>query len=111
MCLAQFCSDFRVLAKSKVPKNQNENVFELQNSKGFIKKRARSKSAIIRYPKFNPAKMSEKYYQCLLQLFLPYWGIKQLKPPGFDLYETFYENGHVRITFLEQKSFLIHFLS
>lgn len=41
--------------------------------------------------------MSEKYYQCLLQLFLPYWGINQLKPPGFELYETFYENGHVRI--------------
>lgn len=34
----------------------------------------------------------------MLQLFLPYWTITQLKPPGFDLYKTFYENGHVRIT-------------
>lgn len=42
--------------------------------------------------------MSEKYYQCILQLVLPYWGPNQLKPPGFDLYESFYENGHVRIS-------------
>lgn len=41
--------------------------------------------------------MPEKYYQCQLQLFLPYWGIDQLKPPGYDQYEAFYENGHVRI--------------
>lgn len=42
--------------------------------------------------------MSEKYYQSLLQLFLPYWTNSQLKPPGFELYETFYINGYVRIT-------------
>lgn len=97
MCLAEFYSEFRVLAKSQVPKTQNENVFELQNSKGFVQRRTRSKPAVIRYPRFNEEKMSEKYYQCLLQLFLPYWTNTQLKPPGFDLYKTFYENGHVRI--------------
>eukprot|EP00105_Crassostrea_gigas_P011512 XP_011427210.1 PREDICTED: uncharacterized protein LOC105328139 [Crassostrea gigas] len=97
MCLAEFCSEFRVLAKSQVPKTQNENVFELQNSKGFIQKRTRTKPAIIRYPRYDAMKMSGKYYQCLLQLFLPYWGINQLKPRGFDQYETFYDNGHVRI--------------
>ena len=97
MCLVEFCSEFRVLAKSQVPKNLNENVFELLNSKGFIQKRTRSKPAVIRYPRFNVEKMTEKYYRCALQLFLPYRTETQLKPPGFDLYETFYENGHVRL--------------
>nr|XP_034326069.1 uncharacterized protein LOC105333116 [Crassostrea gigas] len=97
MCLAEFCSEYRVLAKSQIPKNPNENVFELQNSKGFIQKRTRTKPAIIRYPRFSIDKMPEKYYQCLLQLFLPYQRETQLKPPGFDLYQTFYENGHVRV--------------
>nr|XP_034326029.1 uncharacterized protein LOC105328139 [Crassostrea gigas] len=98
MCLAEFCSEFRVLSKSQVPKTHNENVYELQNSKGFIQKRTRTQPAIIRYPRFDAEKMSEKYYQSLLQLFLPYWGINQLKPPGFDQYDTFYENGYIRIT-------------
>nr|XP_034334797.1 uncharacterized protein LOC117691964 [Crassostrea gigas] len=97
MCLAEFCSEYRVLAKSQVPKTPNENVFELLNSKGFIQKRTRTKPAVIRYPRFNVDKMSEKYYQCLLQLFLPHERGSQLKPPGFDLYQTFYENGHVKI--------------
>ncbi|XP_065941874.1 uncharacterized protein [Magallana gigas] len=88
---------YRVLAKSQVPKTPNENVFELLNSKGFIQKRTRTKPAVIRYPRFNVDKMSEKYYQCLLQLFLPHERGSQLKPPGFDLYQTFYENGHVKI--------------
>ncbi|XP_062591494.1 uncharacterized protein LOC134252984 [Saccostrea cucullata] len=97
MCLADFCSVYRVLAKSQVPKTQNENVFELQNSKGYIQKRTRTKPAVIRYPRFNAEKMPEKYYRSLLQLFLPHWNEAQLKPPGFELYESFYENGHVRI--------------
>ncbi|XP_065926103.1 ATP-dependent DNA helicase PIF1-like [Magallana gigas] len=96
MCLAEFCSEYRVLAKSQVPKTPNENVFELQNSKGFIQKRTRTKPAVIRYPRFRVDKMSEKYYQCLLQLFLPHERATQLKPPAFDLYQTFYENGHVK---------------
>ncbi|XP_052678330.1 uncharacterized protein LOC128159314 [Crassostrea angulata] len=97
MCLAQFCSEYRVLAKSQVPKTPNENVFELQNSKGFVQKRTRTKPAVIRYPRFSVDKMSEKYYQCLLQLFLPHETTTQLKPTGFDLYQTFYENGHVKV--------------
>ena len=97
MCLAEFCSNFRVLAKSEIPKTPNENVFELQNSKGFIQKRTRTKPAVIRYPRFNAEKMSEKFYRSILQLFLPYWTELHLKPPGFDLYEDFYENGNVRV--------------
>nr|XP_022310999.1 uncharacterized protein LOC111116305 [Crassostrea virginica] len=97
MCLAEFCSEFRVLAKSQIPKTPNENVFELKNSKGFIQRRTRSKPAIIRYPRFSVEKLSEKYYQCHLQLFLPYRTKAHLKPPSFDLYQTFYDNGHVKI--------------
>ncbi|XP_061191743.1 uncharacterized protein LOC133199982 [Saccostrea echinata] len=97
MCLAEFCSIFRVLAKSQIPKTQNENVFELQNSKGYIQKRTRTKPAVIRYPRFSVEKMPEKYFRSLLQLFLPHWNEAQLKPPGFDLYEGFYETGHIRI--------------
>lgn len=97
MCLAEFCSEFRVLAKSQVPKTFNENVFELQDSKGFVQRRTRTKPAVIRYPRFNEEKMSEKYYQSILQLFLPYWTVSQLKPPGFDTFQIFYENGHVKI--------------
>ncbi|XP_062574797.1 uncharacterized protein LOC134236639 [Saccostrea cucullata] len=98
MCLAEFCSEFRVLAKSQVPKKENENVFELQNGKGFVQRRTRTQPAVVRYPRFNVEKMSEKYYQSLLQLFLPYWTEAQLKPPGFDLYEDFYETGFVKIS-------------
>ena len=97
MCLGKFCSEFRVLAKSQIPTTLNANVYELQNSKGYIQRRTRTKPAVIRYPRFNAEKMPEKYYQCLLQLFLPHWTRSQLKPPGFDLYQTFYENGHIRI--------------
>ncbi|XP_062580569.1 uncharacterized protein LOC134242498 [Saccostrea cucullata] len=97
MCLANFCSEFRVLARSQVPKKENENVFELQNGKGYVQRRTRTQHAVVRYPRFNVEKMSEKYHRSVLQLFLPYRTEKQLKPPGFELYEDFYETGHVKI--------------
>ncbi|XP_062572298.1 uncharacterized protein LOC134234263 [Saccostrea cucullata] len=98
MCLAEFCSEFRVLAKSQVPKKKNENVFELQNGKGYVQRRTRTQPAVVRYPRFNVEKMPEKYHQSLLQLFLPYWTEAQLKPPGFELYVDFYETGYVKIS-------------
>ncbi|XP_052695810.1 uncharacterized protein LOC128174255 [Crassostrea angulata] len=97
ICLAEFCSDYRVLAKSQVPKGVNENVFELQNSKGYVQKRTRTKQAVVRYPRFSAEKTSEKFYQSRLQLFLPYRHETQLKPETFDLYETFYEKGFVKL--------------
>ncbi|XP_065942676.1 uncharacterized protein [Magallana gigas] len=97
MCLAEFCSDYRVLAKSQVPKGVNENVFELQNSKGFVQKRTRTKQAVVRYPRFSVEKTPEKFYQSRLQLFLPYRKESHLKPESFDLYETFYEKGFVKL--------------
>ncbi|XP_062596168.1 uncharacterized protein LOC134257593 [Saccostrea cucullata] len=98
MCLAEFCSEFRVLAKSQVPQNENQNVFELQNGKGYVQRRTRTQPAVVRYPRFSVEKMSEKYYQSRLQLFLPYWTEAQLKPPGFELYEDFYKTGYVKIS-------------
>lgn len=82
MCLAEFCSDFRVLAKSQVPHGEKEGVYELQNGKGYIQKRTRGKPAVIRYPRFNAERDSEKYFQSILQLFLPYFTQSQLKPQG-----------------------------
>lgn len=97
MCLAEFCSEFRVLAKSQIPQVEKEGVYELRNGKGYIQKRTRGKPAIIRYPRFNAESAPEKYFQSILQLFLPYQSQRQLKPPGFDLYESFYTNGFVRV--------------
>lgn len=37
MCLAEFCSEFRVLAKSQVPKTQNENVLSCRIQKVLFK--------------------------------------------------------------------------
>ena len=97
MCLAQFCSEFRVLAKSEVPSTSKEGVFELQNGKGFVQRRVRTNPAIIRYPRFSQEKTPEKFYQSMLQLFLPYWCQDHLKPPKYDLYQAFYESGQVRL--------------
>ncbi|XP_061185136.1 uncharacterized protein LOC133193183 [Saccostrea echinata] len=60
MCLADFCSEFRVLAKSQVPKKENQNVFELQNGKGYVQRRTRTQYAVVRYPRFNVEKMKRK---------------------------------------------------
>jgi hypothetical protein len=86
-----------VLSKSQIPKDGKEGVYELKNGKGHIQRRSRGKPAVIRYPRFSQENAPEKYYQCLLQLFLPYWNLKQLKPTGFDLYQAFYENGYVKV--------------
>ncbi|XP_062616868.1 uncharacterized protein LOC134278575 [Saccostrea cucullata] len=97
MCLAEFCSEFRVLAKSQIPQGEKEGVYELKNGNGYVQKRTRGKPAVIRYPRFNPENASEKYYQSILQLFLPYLTQDQLKPPGFEFYQTFFENGFVKL--------------
>ena len=97
LCLAEFCSVYRILATSQIPKGKTtETVHQLQNGKGFIQKRSRSNPAIIRYPRFNEVRQPEEYHQSMLQLFLPYWTLSHLKPSGFDLYQTFYEKGYVQ---------------
>lgn len=97
MCLTEFCSEYRVLAKSQIPQGEKEGVYELKNSNGYIQKRTRAKPAVIRYPRFNPENAPEKCYQSMFQLFLPYWTQDQLKPPGFNFYQTFFENRFVKI--------------
>ncbi|XP_065933699.1 uncharacterized protein [Magallana gigas] len=97
MCLATFCSEYRVLSKSQIPKTKKEGIYMLQNGKGFVKRRSKTDPAVIRYPRFNTEKDSEKHYQSLLQLYLPYRQMTHLKPPGFDLYRTFYETGYVSL--------------
>ncbi|KAK3100565.1 hypothetical protein FSP39_021862 [Pinctada imbricata] len=96
MCLAVFCSVFRVLSKSQVPNKPNNNVFKLRDEKGYIQRRVRSDHAVIRYPPTNISREPEKHYRSILQLFLPYWTENQLKPPEFDLYQSFYETGCVK---------------
>ncbi|KAK3100323.1 hypothetical protein FSP39_018128 [Pinctada imbricata] len=95
MCLAVFCSAYRFIARSQASKD-NKNVYELQQDMGFIQKRTRSENAIIRYFRANAVKSPEAFYRSLLQLFLPYWFERQLKPPGYELYESFYKSGCVR---------------
>lgn len=53
MCLAQFCSELRVLAKSQVPNTTKDGVYELKNGKGYVQKRVKTNPAIIRYPRFS----------------------------------------------------------
>ncbi|KAK3088416.1 hypothetical protein FSP39_018892 [Pinctada imbricata] len=96
MCLAVFCSVFRVLSKSQVPNKPNDNVFKLRDEKGYIQRRVRSDHAVIRYPPTNISREPEKHYRNILQLFLPYRTENQLKPPEFDLYQSFYESGCVK---------------
>lgn len=97
MYLATFCSKYRLLSKSQIPQKQREGVYMLQNNKGFVQKRCKTDPAVIRYPIFNTEKNCEKHYQSLLQLYLPYRQVVHLKPPGFDMYQTFYESGYVCI--------------
>ena len=97
MSLAQFVADFNVLAKSQVPKKINqETTFQLGNNLGYIRKRTRTQRAVIKYPRFEEQVCPEKYYQSILQLFLPYRIEKQLKPPQVKTYEEFYKNGNIK---------------
>lgn len=62
-----------------------------------------TKPAVIRYPRFSIETAKEKYYQSILQLFLPYREDWQLKPAKFETYEDFYENGFMNLS-SEKKS-------
>ncbi|XP_071104737.1 uncharacterized protein [Haliotis cracherodii] len=101
MCLATFCSEYRVVSKSEVTRVSDEKrhspLVTLQNGLGHVKKRTRTDSAIIRYARFSRTKDPEKYYHSMLQLFLPYTFDTQLKPAAFNSYEEFYQTGAVQI--------------
>ena len=111
MSMATFASKYRVIyGKNKATKNKNENlseeideentatpIIELQNNKGFIKKRTKSQGAVIRYARFSPYKNPEQYYRSQLELFFPYWNAEELKPEPFEKYEHFYKMGNLEI--------------
>lgn len=100
LCLASFCSEYRVLCKSElcdVESKQHRNpIHKLQNNLGYVQKRSRTKPAVIRYAKFSESKEAEKHYQSTIQLFLPHKEESQLKPPQFDTFKHFYETGSVK---------------
>nr|XP_055041698.1 LOW QUALITY PROTEIN: uncharacterized protein LOC129429201 [Misgurnus anguillicaudatus] len=95
LCLASFCSEYRVLSKSEV--SSQKQVIKLNNNCGYVKRRTRTEPAVVRYPRFSPTKDPEKYYQSLLQLFLPYYDDCHLKPRHYETYEDFYNSGVIKI--------------
>ena len=88
--MADFCSKFHVLTESQVLKKINKDTtFKLKEELGYIRKLTRTSPGFIRYPRFSVDKVPEKYYQSILQLFLPFRSDNQLKPSMFETYEDF----------------------
>ena len=99
MSQAQFASEYRVLSKSEAEKAANKpTVHALQNNKGYIMKRTRGNNAVIRFAKFSRTNNSEKYYESLLKLYLPFRLTSHLKPEPYETYENFHEAGAVKLT-------------
>ena len=97
LCLASFCSEYRVVYLSQISaKTASEDIIELNNKCGFVKRRSRTQPAVVRYPRFSPTRDPEKYFHSLLQLFLPHYEAYHLKPSQFDTYEHFYKSGAVK---------------
>ncbi|XP_065942484.1 uncharacterized protein [Magallana gigas] len=94
MCLAAFCSEYRVLASSQVSKNPRSPIHLLQKNLGYIQKRTLTEKAVIRYPRFSPDKSAEKYYFSNLQLFCPHRSIEEFK--SRNSYEEFYNSSGVK---------------
>ncbi|XP_041461886.1 uncharacterized protein LOC121413199 isoform X1 [Lytechinus variegatus] len=107
MCLATFCSEYRILTKSQITNTCKENIFKLDENLGYVQKRTRGKDAVVRYPRFSVVVSPEKYFLSILQLFFPHYDDEHLKPPGFESYQNFYETGVVKIHGSVQKVSLI----
>lgn len=65
---------------------------------GYITKRTRTQPEVIRYVRFSQTKCPKKFYQSILQSFLPDCADVQLKPQRFETFEQFYMNGHVKFS-------------
>ena len=63
---------------------------------GYVQKRSRTDPAVVRYARFSVTKNPEKYYQSILQLFLPYRTDVQLKPVPYQSFQDFYQSGSVK---------------
>ncbi|XP_076120789.1 uncharacterized protein LOC143101377 [Alosa pseudoharengus] len=97
LCLASFCSEYRVVYKSQISSEKDsQDIIQLNNNCGFVRKRTRTQPAVVSYPRFSPTRNSEKYFHSLLQLFLPYYEDFHLKPPQFETYEQFFKSGAVK---------------
>ncbi|CAG2231658.1 unnamed protein product [Mytilus edulis] len=97
LCLARFTSEYSVILESQLPQKINKDTtFKLDGSLGYIRKRTRTSPAVIKYPRFSPENSPEKYYQSILQLYLPYRYDEQLKPLLFQTYENFFTCGRVK---------------
>nr|XP_061819389.1 uncharacterized protein LOC133608199 [Nerophis lumbriciformis] len=91
MCIATFCSEYRILTQNE----NSDNKIELQGGLGFVLRRTRTQFAVVRYMRFKLDKQEEAHFQSLLQLFLPYRTDLELKPEGFEFYKQFHEEGNV----------------
>ncbi|XP_070407786.1 uncharacterized protein [Nothobranchius furzeri] len=92
MCLATFASEYRVLSKNEKCKNP----VQLSSDFGFVAKRTRTKPAVVRYARFSETREPEKFYQSMLQLFLPHRFDTELKPSTCETFEEFYRTGFIR---------------
>ncbi|XP_035667118.1 uncharacterized protein LOC118409861 [Branchiostoma floridae] len=100
MCAATFVSEYRVVCSSgqgNTDRQSRTPTYVLSGNLGVVQKRTRSKPAIIRFPKFNKDKDTERYYATLLKLYLPHYCDTELKPTPYTKYEEFYSDGFVSI--------------
>ena len=99
MCLATFAAEY-IIVYGQIPKDKKQignPVWHLQNDLGKIRKRSRSDSAVIRYPRFSVTSYPEKHYRTALELFLPHRKDTDLLPNNFKLYQKYFENGTMLI--------------
>lgn len=94
MCLATFASEYRVLTKNEKCASQ----IELKNGCGYVTKRTRTQPAVVRYARFSKTKNPEKFYQSILQLFLPHRRDIELKRFSCESFEEIFKSKQVRFS-------------
>uniref|UniRef100_A0A669ED35 ATP-dependent DNA helicase n=2 Tax=Oreochromis niloticus TaxID=8128 RepID=A0A669ED35_ORENI len=90
-------ADFAALCRLVSGPNEGKDVLPLLNQLGFVQRRKNDKPAIIRYYHCSQEKDPEQYYGRLLRLYLPHRSQQELKPQGFQTYQSFYNSGCVRL--------------
>lgn len=98
MCLATFVSQYRVLAKTE----KATDGVTLGKDLCFVRKRTRTQAAIVRYARFSFDRNPEKYFQSILQLFLPYRLDVELKSTGFQTFQQYYQDSQCFINGIVQ---------
>ena len=95
MCLATFASEYRFISEGSQNEQQiddiDDNTNQLGNALGTAKKRLK-RCAVIRYPKVRIQQDSEKYYQSIMHLYLPFT-VKNFKPQEYHTYEDYFLHG------------------